>query len=383
MERKALVPDTNRTDIEEHERADEGMKVDILPEIPVVDVRVGGPLRQAEQGAERARALRDDCLTFFPAATSYALPVLDRIAKRWLSRSQSPYIGEIERIAGVLGFSGVWFLNGSYQWGCTTMAREENGVPWLVRTLDWPFPGLGRHVEIAIKQGVAGEFHAMTWPGYVGTLTASAPGRFAASINQAPLWRRTRHPWMRPVDIIANAIATWNLQHIPPDQLLRQVFEICPDFDAARAMLEATPVARPVIFTLVGIRPGERCVIERTETDFLTRCTMTAAANDWHERRDPWEARVGGDMVLTCRYDEAADNSRCRREKIESFDGSIEAQPFGWLAEPVHNRYTRLAAELCPARGIVRVMGFDAASDHGIARQVTQMRELHDPALAA
>jgi hypothetical protein len=359
------------------------MNTNGLPEIPVIDVRQGGPLKQAEQGAERARALRDDCLTFFPSATSLALPMLDRMTRRWLSRSQSPYVGEIERIAAALGFSGIWFLNGSYQWGCTALAREEDGVPWLVRTLDWPFPGLGRHVEIAHKWGVAGEFHNLTWPGYVGALTASAPGRFAASINQAPLWRRTRHPWLRPVDILANAIATWNVRHIPPDQLLRQVFETCPDFETARAMLESTPVARPVIFTLVGVKPGERCVIERTEEGFTTRRTMTVAANDWLEQRDPWEARVGGDMVLTCAYDEASENSRSRRETIDSFEGSLARQPFGWLTAPVHNRYTRLAAELCPARGVVRVMGLDQAADDGLAQQVTQIRELEQPALAA
>ena len=56
-------------------------------------------------------------------------------------------------IAAALGFPGIWFLNGSYQWSCTALAREEDGVPWLARTLDWPFPGLGRHVEIARMRG--------------------------------------------------------------------------------------------------------------------------------------------------------------------------------------------------------------------------------------
>ncbi len=163
-----------------------------LPEIPVVDIRVGGSLQQAQEGAACARALRDDCLTFFPSATALALPTLDRLARRWLSRSRSPYVREIEGIAALLGFSGVWFLNGSYQWGCTAMARDEEGEPWLARTLDWPFPGLGRHVEIAHKWGATGDFYNVTWPGYVGTLTAMAPGRFAASINQAPL--RRAHP---------------------------------------------------------------------------------------------------------------------------------------------------------------------------------------------
>ena len=347
-----------------------------LPEILIVDVREGGPLRQAEQGASRARALRDDCLTFFPVATALVLPLLDGVARRWLTRSRSPYIREIEGIAALLGFSGIWFLNGSYQWGCTALAREEDGVPWLARSLDWPFPGLGRHVEIARKSGGAGEFYNATWPGYVGALTAMAPGRFAASINQAPLWRRTRHPWLRPLDMAANAIATCRVRHMPPDQLLRLVFETCADYGAAREMLERTPVARPVIFTLVGVKPGERCTIERTEEAYDTRSNRTVAANDWLIPREPWEGRIGGDMVLACAYDDAADNSRNRRESLEAFSGSLMHEPFGWLVEPVHNRYTRLAVEMCPARGILRVMGLDRSADNGLAERVTQVREL-------
>src|SRR5262249_5437674 len=157
-----------------------------------------------------------------------------------------------------------WFLNGSYQWGCTALARGDGDAPWLVRTLDWPFPGMGRWVEIARMQGAAGIFDNVTWPGFVGALTASAPGRFAASINQAPLWRRTQHPWLRPVDLTMNALRTWRVRAIPPDHLLREVFETCTDFEAARRRLETTPIARPVLYTLVGCGRGEACVIERT-----------------------------------------------------------------------------------------------------------------------
>ena len=309
--------------------------------------------------------------------------MLDALARRWLSRSDSPYVREIEEIAAALGFSGVWFLNGSYSWGCTTMTRDEDGEPWLVRTLDWPFPGLGRHVEIAHKWGGAGEFYSVTWPGYVGTLTAMAPGRFGAAINQAPLWRRTRHPWLRPYDLAANAAMTWRIRNMPPDQLLRQAFETCRDYAAARAMLERTPVARPVIYSLAGTRPGERCVIERTEEAFETRETETVAANDWHSCREPWEARIGGELVLTCRYEEAGENSRCRRETMERFAGSLMHEPFGWLAEPVNNRFTRLAVEMCPARGILRVLGLERIADRTSATPVTEMREIVARAIAA
>ena len=163
-----------------------------LPSIAVVDVRDGGAIRHARERAEGARALRDACLAWFPPLAVRLLPVLDRLARRWLTRSRSPYVADIAAIAAALGFPGIWLLNGSYQWGCTALAREEGGAPWLARTLDWPFPGLGRHAEVAHMRGPAGDFFSVTWPGYVGVLTAMAPGRFAASINQAPLWRRTR-----------------------------------------------------------------------------------------------------------------------------------------------------------------------------------------------
>ena len=139
---------------------------------------------------------------------------------------------------------------------------------------------------------------------------------------------------------------------------------------------EQTPVARPVIYSLAGTRPGDRCVIERTEQDFETRSTATVAANDWHTCRAPWEARVGGDLVLTCRYEEAGENSRCRRETMQGFSGSLMREPFGWLAAPVNNRFTRLAVEMCPARGVLRVMGLERVSDELTATPVTAIREV-------
>lgn len=330
-----------------------------LAAIPVRDVREGGPLRHAIEASDRARALRDDCLAWFPRHARHFVPALDGVTRRWLRRSRSPYVAEIEAIAATLGFPGVWFLNGSYQWGCTSLARDEDatGAPWLVRTLDWPFPGLGRHVEVARMAGEAGEFYSITWPGFAGALTGMAPGRFAAAINQAPLWRRTRHPWLRPYDMAANAIGTWSLRHIPPDQLLRQVFETCAGFAAARHALETTPIARPVIFTLAGCEAGERCVIERTEDAHLTRVEHTSAANDWLEVRPRWEARVGGDQLFTAPASEVGGNSRVRREALAAWDAPFGG--FAWVVPPVLNPFTRIAAEMCAARGLLRVVGYE------------------------
>jgi hypothetical protein len=344
--------------------------------IPVSDLRASGLVHHAIEGRAQARALRDDCLSFLRPTLRRLLPAMDAVTRRWLERSRSPYVADVEAIAKGLGFPGIWFLNGSYQWGCTAAARDEDGAPWLARTLDWPFPGLGRHLELARLRSAAGEFVTVTWPGYAGILSAMAPGRFAAAINQAPLWRRTRKPWLRPFDIAANAVRTWGIRHCPPDHLLRQVFETCRDFSEARRRLESEPIARPVIFTLIGSRRGERCVIERTEEGFSSRVEDTAAANDWLHSGERWEARVNTTHLLTRTYDEARERSRLRREALAGWPQSFASAGFQWLVPPVLNTFTRMAVEMCPATGTLRAIGYEPQPGSDLPRPATQICEL-------
>jgi hypothetical protein len=351
-----------------------------LPIIPLVDVREGGSLRHARESQLQARGLRDACVAWFPAVARPLVPLFDTVARRWLVRSQSPYVGEVSAIAALLGFPGIWFLNGSYQWSCTALAREEGDAPWLARTLDWPFPGLGRFVELAHMRGPAGEFINVTWPGYVGVLTACAPGRFAAALNQAPMRRRTHGRLLRIYDLAANAVTTLLCSRaIPPDQLLRRVFEVARSYDDARRMLETTPVARPVIYTLAGCGPGERCVIERTETGHNTRSDDYGAANDWLDSTPQWEGRIGASKVLTASFEEAAAASHARREGLAGWRGSFVRDSFGWAVPPVLNPYTRIAVEMCPARGILRVVGYERGNSEEVAYPATQPRELSLP----
>jgi hypothetical protein len=314
--------------------------------------------------------LRDECIRWLPRATAGLLPVIDLVTRRWLLQSRSPYAGEVKAIAAELDFSGIWFLNGCYQWGCTALAREQAGLTWIARTLDWPFPGLGRHVEIARMQSPAGDFYNVTWPGYVGVLTALAPGRFAGCINQAPMQRRTSRPWLRPYDIALNARHTWGITHIPPDHLLRDVFETCATFAEAKHRLETTPVARPVIYILAGCRAGERCVIERTQDAFSTRTHDTCAANDWLLSQPRWESRVAAEAFLTRTSEEAAENSRTRRHQLAAWPGVFGTE-FGWVTQPVLNSQTRVAVEMCPASGQLRVMGFDQSDASELPEPVT------------
>ena len=227
--------------------------------------------------------------------------------------------------------------------------------------------------------GPRASYYSATWPGFVGVLTAMAPGRFSAAINQAPLWRRTRHPWLRLFDIAANAIATWSLRHIPPDQLLRQAMETCATFAQARALLESTPIARPVIYTLAGCAPGERCVIERTEEGFSTRTENTGAANDWLEPVEPWEARVGGDLLFNCDYLGARANSRDRREALAAWSGQAGQGSFAWVVPPVCNPFTRSPPRCAPRSGIMRLVGYEQVAGVAEAQAVTQSCEVIAP----
>ncbi|HMK80863.1 MAG TPA: hypothetical protein VK438_14510, partial [Xanthobacteraceae bacterium] len=351
------------------------MSESVLSPIPVVDVRDGGPVRHALERRSRAQALREEALGWFPRSMQPLTPALDRLARQWLTHSRAPYVADIAAIAAGLGFPGIWFLNNSYQWCCTALAREEDAVPWLVRTLDWPCDGLGRHVEVARMNGPAGEFFNVTWPGFVGVLTAMAPGRFAAAINQAPLRRRTRHRWLRPLDLAGNAVATFvHVRHMPPDHLLRLAFETCPTFAEARRLLERVPVARPVIFTLAGCAPGERCLIERTEEGYATHDEVVAA-NDWRHADPAWEARVGGHLLLSASFEQAAANSRARRDALAAWNGRLPSA-FEWVAAPVLNPYTRVAIEMYPRAGTLRVVGYERAAPGELPTPVTRVCEI-------
>jgi hypothetical protein len=353
-----------------------------LATIPVSEIAPGGQVSHAIDGRARAQALRDACVAWLPRPARLMLPAADGITRRWLARSASPYVAEIAAIAAALDYSGIWFLNGCYQWGCTALARDEDGAPWLARTLDWPFPGLGRYVEIARMRGPAGAFDAVTWPGFVGALTACAPGRFAACINQAPMRRRTRHPWLRPYDIALNALATGRLRFIPPDHLLREVFETCGSFSEARQRLETTPVARPVIYTLAGCRRGERCVIERTEQGFESRAEDTGAANDWLRSAPAWEARVSSQAMFTRSYEEAAARNLTRKQQLAAWTGQFARGTFDWVTPPVLNPFTRIAVEMCPGKGVLRAVGYETPPGCEFAQPATQTCELTAAVLA-
>src|SRR5487761_1141752 len=161
----------------------------MITEIPIVEVGRYASADLCRQDPERARRLLGAALSW---RSHVLLPLttrlLDRISLAWLLRQGDSYLDEIRHVASFLDAPGAYFLNTVYEWACSTsVAADPSGEgARMIRVLDWGMPGLGRHVVVARHETAHGPFYNATWPGYAGVLTAMAPGRFCAAINQAP-----------------------------------------------------------------------------------------------------------------------------------------------------------------------------------------------------
>ena len=343
------------------------MDTHFMDRVPVIDIRIGGPAKHARQRQAHALALRAACLDWLPFGELLAR-LADPLARRWLRRSGTPLLGEIEAIAKIVGRPGVWLLHGAYAFGCTALADDSPDGPVLRRTLDWPFPGLGRLVEVTRQQGPAGDFLNVTWPGFAGVLTAVAAGRFAASINQAPMRRRTAGGWLLWLDYALNAVGAFFASgSSPPEHLLRMAFETCASFDEACRFLETAPVARPVLFLVAGCAPGERVLIERDGIETRVHRDQTVVANAWRDRSRGWRPRVCGEGP-------PVENNHRRRAAMTAAVG-IHRPCMAWATPPIVNACTRLAVEMCAASGRLVVAGWEADGSGG-AVPVTALTEV-------
>jgi hypothetical protein len=319
----------------------------LLPEIPIIDCDEGGAERLFDLTAPGARRLATVARrTLTPPVVSW----LDWRSRKWVERNDSPYVPEIEHIAEHLPGAGVHALNCSYEWACTTAAVG----PTILRALDWRMDGMGKEVVVARHRSPAGTWLNVTYPGFVGVLTALAPGRFATALNQAPLRRRT---YLLPFDWLIDRIKVNRTSAVLPTHLLRLVFETCSTFDEAVETLRETPIALPCMFAISGAK-GEACVIERQEEKSFVFEGNEVMANHWMNSR--W--RRGRSRGI---------DSEGRWHALRATTHQTDlGQGFGWLRPPVLNRLTRLAAVMNAATGALSVIGLEAKGT--IAMPVTK-----------
>ena len=66
--------------------------------------------------------------------------------------------------------------------------------------------------------------------------------------------------------------------------------------------------------------------------------------------------------TMTGTFYEAAENSCLRCDGLVRSRGSFALDSFAWLVPPVLNACTRIAVEMCPARSILRAVGYELAA---------------------
>ena len=280
------------------------------------------------------------------------LSVMEARSRRWAARQANPHYDVIDRMAAGAPV-GLWFMNFCYEWGCTTAAFTPPGAaaPMMRRTLDWPFPEIGRNVILVRADTASGPVKHATWPGFLGIVGGLAPGRFAIMINQAPLPRLTG---LLAADWLAARWRTGRRTALPPAHLLRLVFEQARTFDEAVRLLSETPTALPVIYTVAGTAASDVATIERGFTTTRIDRTRALAANHWRLIDQPARAR-GSDSPL-------------RASRLEESTANPDSG-FLWLEPPILNRETRLALEGDMATGTLRVVGYE---ESGPATEITE-----------
>ncbi len=325
-----------------------------LPEIPLIDCDEGGAQRLFDLSAAGARRLAAIARRTY---TPPVLAMLDWRSRQWLAKNDSPYLPEIEHIADHLPGAGVHALNSSYEWACTTAAV----APLVMRALDWPFDGMGREVVVARHRSPAGTWLNVTWPGFVGVLTALAPGRFAAAMNQAPLRHRTH---VLPIDWLIDRVRIWRSNALPPTHLLRLVLETCGSYEEAVEVLRDTPIALPAMFAIASA-DGAACIIERQEESAIVIEGNEVMANHW--LNGTWRrGRARG-----------VDSQGRWQSLRASAQQSDLSHGFSWLRPPVLNHRTRVATVMNAASGALSVIGLERKGP--IAMPVTKALRVDMP----
>jgi hypothetical protein len=316
-----------------------------LRDIPVIDAPEG-PLQLAEICATQLLHIVGQVQRLIP---SPILRLGDAYAGRCLRGAGNPYLHEIDSIARLMGRPGAYALNFCFEMACTTACCSKDGrsAMQLYRTLDWPFR-LGADIVVAKHAGTVGSYYNITWPGYVGVLTAIAHGRFAGAINQPPMtYSLDRFGLGMPVDWMINRWRMRVMTALPPAHLLRQAFEQCSTYAEAKRLLTATPICIPAIFTLTGVTPDQGCIIERRENDSVVHEGPACITNHWLNGRFKGYPRRGR-------------NSLRRLSAMRATMATLDSG-FDWLRPPVLNSLTRMAAELNAGTGRLMVTGWHGA----------------------
>lgn len=136
---------------------------------------------------------------------------------------------------------------------CTSIITKSNRGMCLTRTMDWDLPVLKKlTIIVDFTRNDKVLFTACTWVGHVGVFTGMKKNKFAISLN----YRRVYNSF--GLNILNTVLYRW-----PTGFLIREVLTNSSSYFETIDMLKNASLISPCYFTIVGMSPGEGCIIER------------------------------------------------------------------------------------------------------------------------
>jgi len=254
--------------------------------LPTYDIDLEAPPESrwkyfAQKEAKNIGRLLDDCVELcveradqFPTyiqpvviAAGKGLAILGgRLVDMIAACFGKEYVAEIRSIAkhadqplshvvlGNLMYDGCQ-MAGIYGLGCSSYSCNIDGKPTLVRNMDWVWPrSTGRHTRLVRFYRGRDTYTSVGVVGCVGVVSAFCPGRWAVTINQAPMDGATTGYFQWPV--------------------LQRLRHVCDQMGTYRDVvtgLQEYQTMTSFFAHVIGTKPTQHTVITGLGSDFRRR----------------------------------------------------------------------------------------------------------------
>jgi hypothetical protein len=152
-------------------------------------------------------------------------------------------------------------MAGIYGLGCSSYSCNIDGMPTLVRNMDWVWPrSTGKHSRLIRFHQGAEHYTSVSVLGCVGVVSALCPGKWAVTINQAPTEGATTQYLAWPV--------------------LQRLRVVCDRLGSYRQLLEDlqhSPTMTSFFAHVVGTMPKQHTLITGLGDSFRYRSMQDAA----------------------------------------------------------------------------------------------------------
>jgi hypothetical protein len=252
--------------------------------VPSIDVDLALPPSERWEGLRPFVPAIRELAEMYERDLAIARPFRELIAA-YRDQQSAELLAEIAAVAAMAELDplDLFLVNAYYDvykhaMGCSAFALDGPDGPIHARNLDWHSENraLSQHtVRIDYRRGTQQLFSSASWPGFLGTLSGVAPGRFAVTLNAV-------------LSDDPPGVAT------PVAFQLRALLEQAT-FDEAVTELQRAPLSGDGLLLISGTENGELRVIERAPNRSAVRLPidgLITVTNDY--RLLAGEANDGG-----------------------------------------------------------------------------------------